>query len=43
VLSEKGLDIIRKNGQDPIIPFSTEQFDKIPSKLLQYLPDYKAN
>ena len=43
ILSEEGLEIFRKNGQDPIIPFSTEQPDKLPAKLLQYLPDYKVN
>jgi molybdate/tungstate transport system substrate-binding protein len=43
MLSEEGLEIFRKNGQDPIIPFSTEQPDKLPSKLLQYLPEYKVN
>ena len=42
MLSEEGLDIFRKNGQNPIIPFSTEQPDKIPSKLLHYLPEYKV-
>jgi len=41
ILSEEGFNIFRKNGQDPIIPFSTEQPDKIPSELLQYLPDLK--
>ncbi|MDO9580146.1 MAG: tungstate ABC transporter substrate-binding protein WtpA [Bacteroidales bacterium] len=43
VLSEEGLNIFRMNGQNPIIPFSSENFDKIPSKLLQYLPDFKVN
>ncbi|MCX6327016.1 MAG: tungstate ABC transporter substrate-binding protein WtpA [Bacteroidia bacterium] len=43
ILSEEGLEIFRKNGQNPIIPFSTEQPDKIPSKILQYLPEYKVN
>ena len=42
VLSDEGLEIFRKNGQNPIIPFSTEQFDRIPSKLRQYLPDYNG-
>ena len=42
VLSDEGLEIFRKNGQNPIIPFSTEQFDRIPSKLRQYLPDYNV-
>jgi len=43
MLSEEGLEIFRKNGQNPIIPFSTEQSDKLPSKLLKYLPEYKVN
>ena len=38
ILSEKGLEIFRKNGQNPIIPFSTEQPDQLPSKLMKYLP-----
>lgn len=43
ILSEDGLEIFRKNGQDPIIPFSSEQPDKLPVKLLKYLPEYKVN
>ncbi|MBE3087363.1 MAG: substrate-binding domain-containing protein [Bacteroidetes bacterium] len=43
MVSEEGLEIFRKNGQDPIIPFSTEEPDKLPTKLLQYLPEYKVN
>ena len=37
IISEEGLEIFRKNGQDPIIPFSTEQPDQLPAKLRQYL------
>ena len=37
LLSDEGLEIFSKNGQNPIIPFSTEQPDKIPAKILQYL------
>jgi len=37
ILSEEGLGIFRKNGQKPIIPFTTEQPDQLPSKLRQYL------
>ena len=37
LLSNEGMEIIRKNGQEPIIPFSTEQLDLIPVKLLKYL------
>jgi len=40
ILSPEGLEILRKNGQNPIIPFSTEQPDKIPGRLLKLLPDY---
>jgi molybdate/tungstate transport system substrate-binding protein len=43
ILGEEGMEIFRKNGQNTIIPFSTEQPDKLPSKLLQYLPEYKVN
>jgi molybdate/tungstate transport system substrate-binding protein len=42
ILGEEGLEILRKNGQNPIIPFSTEQPDKIPSRLLNYLPEFKV-
>jgi molybdate/tungstate transport system substrate-binding protein len=41
IVSPAGLEIFRKNGQNPIIPFSTEQPDKLPAKLLKYLPEYK--
>jgi molybdate/tungstate transport system substrate-binding protein len=40
MLSTEGMEILRKNGQNPIIPFSTEQPDKIPARLLKLLPDY---
>jgi ABC-type Fe3+ transport system substrate-binding protein len=40
ILSQEGMEILRQNGQNPIIPFSTEQPEKIPSKLLKLLPDY---
>jgi len=39
MLSSEGQEIYRKNGQEPIIPFSTEQSDKLPPKLLKYLKD----
>jgi hypothetical protein len=35
------MNIFKNNGQDPIIPFSTEQKEKIPAKLLKYLKDPK--
>ncbi len=37
LLSDEGMEIFRKNGQDPIIPFSTDQPDQIPEKLRRYL------
>jgi molybdate/tungstate transport system substrate-binding protein len=37
LLSNEGMEIFRKNGQEPIIPFSTEQPDMIPEKLKKYL------
>lgn len=37
LLSPAGTEIFRKNGQDPIIPFSTEQPDRIPVQFLKYL------
>jgi len=40
ILSPEGLEILRKNGQNPIIPFSTEQPEKIPGRLLKLLPDH---
>jgi len=43
ILSEEGMNIFRRNGQNPIIPFSTRQPDKIPSKLLQFFPELKVN
>jgi molybdate/tungstate transport system substrate-binding protein len=37
LLSPEGMEIFRKNGQEPIIPFSTDQPEKIPGVLLKYL------
>jgi len=37
LLSPEGMEMFRKSGQDPIIPFSTEQPELIPEKLLKYL------
>ncbi|MCU0456282.1 MAG: substrate-binding domain-containing protein, partial [Bacteroidales bacterium] len=39
LLSPAGMDVFRRNGQEPIIPISTEQTDMIPSKLRKYLID----
>jgi molybdate/tungstate transport system substrate-binding protein len=43
ILGKEGLEIFRKNGQEPIIPFSTEQSDKLPIELLKYITDNKVN
>jgi len=37
LLSDEGFEIFRRNGQEPIIPFSTEQPDQIPVQLRKYL------
>jgi molybdate/tungstate transport system substrate-binding protein len=37
LLSTEGVEIFIKNGQKPIIPFSTEQPEKIPEQLHKYL------
>jgi molybdate/tungstate transport system substrate-binding protein len=37
IISEKGAEIFRKNGQTPLNPLSTEQPDKIPETLQKYL------
>lgn len=37
LLSNEGMDIFRKNGQQPIIPFSTEQPGLIPADLKKHL------
>jgi molybdate/tungstate transport system substrate-binding protein len=39
LLSSEGMKIFKDNGQEPIIPFSTEQPDVIPVKLLKHLKD----
>ncbi len=41
ILGSDGLEIFRKNGQNPLIPFSTQQPDRIPSELRKFLPDLK--
>jgi molybdate/tungstate transport system substrate-binding protein len=43
ILSQRGLEIFRKNGQNPIIPFSTEQPDQLPSKLTRYMTADRKN
>jgi molybdate/tungstate transport system substrate-binding protein len=42
ILSEKGREILIRNGQSPIIPLSTDQSDKLPVRLLQYLTVKKS-
>jgi len=42
-LGPAGTEIFKKNGQEPIIPFSTEQSDKLPLKLLKYLNKTQKN
>jgi molybdate/tungstate transport system substrate-binding protein len=41
LLSTDGIDIFKKNGQEPIVPFISEQSDKLPAKLLRLLPETK--
>lgn len=42
MLSRKGMEIFKKYGQEPIIPFSTEAPDKLPGKLRELLDSYKS-
>ncbi|MCU0471930.1 MAG: tungstate ABC transporter substrate-binding protein WtpA [Bacteroidales bacterium] len=39
MLSDEGMEIFRRNGQKPIIPFSTEQQEMIPVQLRIYLKE----
>jgi molybdate/tungstate transport system substrate-binding protein len=41
LLSKEGMDVFRKNGQEPVIPFYTDQPEKIPAELLKYFSDKK--
>ncbi len=43
MLSDEAMDIFRKNGQDPIIPPTTEQLDKLPLRLAKYLGENSVN
>jgi molybdate/tungstate transport system substrate-binding protein len=38
-LGREGMEIFKSNGQEPLVPFSTEQPDKLPLQLLKYLPE----
>lgn len=42
LLSEEGVKILKENGQNPIVPFSAEQMNKIPVELLKYLPGIRT-
>lgn len=43
ILSQEGIDIFRKNGQEPIIPFSSEQKDNLPAQFQNYQKENKMN
>ena len=43
ILSKEGLEIFRKNGQDPLIPLTSEQTEKIPPQIRNYLINNKVN
>lgn len=43
ILSEEGIRIFRMNGQNQIVPFSAEEYDKLPPKLLKFLPVNNLN
>lgn len=43
MLSPVGMNIYKANGQEPIIPFSTEQSNKLPEKLLKHVPGNRKN
>jgi molybdate/tungstate transport system substrate-binding protein len=43
ILSERGMEIFRRNGQNPIKPFSTEQPDQLPPKIHESLTGKKSN
>jgi molybdate/tungstate transport system substrate-binding protein len=37
MISQEGLNIFRKNGQEPLVPLLTDQPGKLPEKILTYL------
>jgi molybdate/tungstate transport system substrate-binding protein len=43
ILSNEGIAILRKNGQEPIVPFSSRQQDQLPEQFQDYLKNYKMN
>lgn len=43
LISPRGMEIFKNNGQEPIIPFTTEQPQTVPAKLLKYLKEPEKN
>lgn len=43
IIGPAGMEIFKNNGQEPIIPFSTEQPGMLPPKLLKYLKNLERN
>ena len=43
LISEEGMKILKANGQEPLIPFSSEQREKLPAQLLKHLPPNNIN
>ncbi len=43
ILSKEGLEIFRKNGQDPIIPLTSDQAEKLPPQIKRYLINNEIN
>jgi molybdate/tungstate transport system substrate-binding protein len=43
IIGQEGVEIFKKNGQEPIIPFSTEHPGKLPLKLLKHLKTPEKN
>ena len=41
LLSPEGMNIFRKNGQEPIVPLIAEPVEKLPSRLLKYSSETK--
>lgn len=39
VLGDEGREIFRRNGHDPLIPLFTDQPDRVPAELKEFLPD----
>ena len=43
LISKEGMSIFKANGQEPIIPFSSEQKEKLPAQLFKHLPNDNLN